>query len=283
MGIPVLSPYPLRPVSANPDRAVVAELARRLHQGEEVVLATAVRTEGAPPCRPGQKLLLSPTGPLAGTLGCSELDSQAVGITGEVLASGMPGLRMLDHDLGRVEAYFEPYATRPLLVVLGATPVAAWLLRWAPGLGYDTVLVEPRGDRVTPELAELAGASVSSPADCVFPESSSFDAVHTDHDAPMLAEHLATLLDRGCRFVGVMGSARHVGHHLAALRQMGVPESAVCAVRSPVGLDIGGRTPAEIALSILAGLIAARTGRSGGWLDAQPPGAPAHTPTSASD
>jgi xanthine dehydrogenase accessory factor len=59
-----------------------------------------------------------------------------------------------------------------------------------------------------------------------------------------------------------MGSRRHAGPHLEALRRRGAE-----GVRTPVGLDIGARSPQEIALSILAGLVAARTGRPGGWLD----------------
>lgn len=276
------------------DRAIVAELARRLEAGEELVVVTALRMQGAPPCRPGQKVLLSPDGPLAGTLGCSELDAQALGIAREVLARAAPTLATLDHDLGKVDTYFEPYPARPVLVVLGATPVAAWLLRWAPGLGYDTILVEPRRAQVTSELGALAGSTLTSPDQLAIAASAGtgtvgvVDAVHTDHDAPMLAEHLAVLLRSGARFVGVMGSARHVGHHLAALRQMGLPESSVSAVRSPVGLDIGARSPAEIALSILAGLVAARSGRNGGWLDPPPleppaPDSPTPRPIDASD
>lgn len=251
---------------------MVAELARRLALGEDVLLATAVRTEGEPPCRPGQKLLLCATGPLAGTLGCSELDSQAGAIAAEMLAKGLPELRILDHDLGKVETYLEPYTSRPLLIVLGATPVAECLLRWAPALGYDTVLVDPRPERITPELEALAGSVAGTPAG--MPALSNparvVDAVHTDHDAPDIAAHLAVLLESDTRFVGVMGSSRHVAGHLEELRRHGIPDPDIRRVHSPVGLNIGGLAPAEMALSILAGLVAARTGRNGGWLDERP-------------
>ena len=93
------------------------------------------------------------------------------------------------------------------------------------------------------------------------------DAVHTDHDAPDIVAELAPLLRAGVRFVGVMGSARHTAPHLEALRAAGCTDDELARLRTPVGLDLGARTPAEIALSILAGLLAARTGRTGGWLD----------------
>ena len=228
-------------------------------------MATAVRTDGAPPCRPGQKLLLGPNGPLAGTLGCSEFDSSAVEETAERLAAGEPVLRTFTHDLGSVEVYLEPLRPGPRLLVFGATPVAEHLLRGAAELGYATVLVEGRAERVTPAHRAAAGRVEASVTDV--PLGPAVDAVHTDHDAPDIVEQLAPLLRAGVHFVGVMGSARHTAPHLAALRAAGCTDEELARLRTPVGLDLGARTPAEIALSILGGLLAARTGRTGGWLD----------------
>jgi xanthine/CO dehydrogenase XdhC/CoxF family maturation factor len=251
--------------SPNPGADPLAEAARRVEEGEEVVLATAVRTDGAPPCRPGQKLLLGPDGPLAGTLGCSEFDASAVDETKELLTAGEPALRTFTHGLGSVEVYLEPLRPRPRLVVLGATPVAEHLLRGGAELGYATVLVESRAERITPAHRAAAGRDVVSVAQVAL--GSTVDAVHTDHDAPDIVAELAPLLQAGVRFVGVMGSARHTAPHLEALRGAGCSDDELARLRTPVGLDLGARTPAEIALSILAGLLAARTGRTGGWLD----------------
>ncbi len=244
---------------------VMRELAERTARGESVVLATAVGIHGSPPCALGQKLLLSPTGPLAGTLGCAEFDSGAIADAPAVLEAGRPAVRTYVHDLGSVDVYLEPHGARPRLVVLGATPVALALLRWGRQLGYEPVLVEPRSDRVTPEHREAAARVVASPDGVA--SGVETDAVHTDHDAPHVAEHVAALVRAGARFVGVMGSARHAAPHLQALRSLGLSEEDVARVRTPVGLDIGSTTPEEIALSILAGVVASRTGREGGFLD----------------
>jgi xanthine dehydrogenase accessory factor len=251
--------------SAGPGADPLVEAARRLEAGDEVVLATAVRTDGAPPCRPGQKLLLGPRGPLAGTLGCSEFDASAVEETAERLAAGEPALRTFTHDLGSVEVYLEPLRPGPRLLVFGATPVAEHLLRGAAELGYHTVLIESRAERVTPAHRAAAGRVESSVAGVAL--GPAVEAVHTDHDAPDIVDQLGPLLKAGVRFVGVMGSARHTAPHLAALRETGCADDDLARLRTPVGLDLGARTPAEIALSILAGLLAARTGRTGGWLD----------------
>jgi molybdopterin adenylyltransferase len=251
---------------------VTLDLARHLAGGGEVLLATAIRTDGAPPCRPGQKLLLGPGGPLSGTLGCSEFDVSAAADAVDVLSTGRPLLKTYHHDLGSVEVYLEPYRHRPRLVVLSATPIALWLLRWGRDLGYETILIESRSEWITSEHREAAmrvvgtaGALGTVPTGSV--PGAEMEVVATDHDAPDVAEVVAALLPSRPRFVGIMGSARHTGHHLAALRERGVPEEEVAKIQSPVGLNLGARTPPEIALSILGGLMAARTGRPGGWID----------------
>jgi xanthine dehydrogenase accessory factor len=251
--------------NSGPGADPLVEAARRLEAGEEVVLATAVRTDGAPPCRPGQKLLLGPNGPLAGTLGCSEFDASAVAETADRLAAGEPALRTFTHDLGSVEVYLEPLRPGPRLLVFGATPVAEHLLRGAAELGYATVLIESRAERVTPAHRAAAGRVEASVADVAL--GPAVDAVHTDHDAPDIVDQLGPLLRARVHFVGVMGSARHTAPHREALRAAGCGDDDLARLRTPVGLDLGARTPAEIALSILAGLLAARTGRTGGWLD----------------
>ncbi|MDP8930268.1 MAG: XdhC/CoxI family protein [Actinomycetota bacterium] len=222
-----------------------------------------MRTRGEPPCRPGQKLLIGPEGPLAGTLGCAEFDRAAAADAVEVLAAGRPELRSYEHDLGNIEVHLEPYNRPPQLVVLGATVVGLWLLRWARELGYDSALVESRAERITGEHRRAADRVVSSVGELSIDGHTS--AVHTDHDAPDLPRELALLLRAGAPFVGLMGSARHTSPHLEAIRAS--TDDAGDALRTPVGLDIGARTPPEIALAILAGVLAAREGRGGGWLD----------------
>src|SRR5205807_8541403 len=227
---------------------VTLDLARHLAGGEEVLLATAIRTDGAPPCQPGQKLLLGAGGPLSGTLGCSEFDDSAVADAAGVLASGRPVLRTYHHDLGSVEVYLEPYLHRPQLVVLAATPIALWLLRWGKDLGYETVLVESRSDWVTPEHRSAANRVLADAGQIQDSPAGEMEVVATDHDAPDVSQQVAALLGHKPRFVGIMGSARHTGAHLAALRDMGVPDEQVAQIQSPVGLNIGAKTPPEIAL-----------------------------------
>jgi xanthine dehydrogenase accessory factor len=242
--------------------SVEEELARRLSVGDEVLLATVIKLDGQPPSQAGAKLLLSRAAMLAGTLGCSEFDAAALADADAIATAGAPVLRTYRHDLGSIEVYVEPHAPAPTLVVFAATPVARSLLRWAPEVGFRTILVELRPDR-------LKGAdwppSIASLDDLPAALGTEVYAVHTDHDAEDLVQALEALLPRDPRFIGLVGSRRHTGHHLEALREKGVPEEVIARIQSPVGLDVGAVTPGEIALSILAGLVAVRRGGGGGW------------------
>ncbi|HXD81967.1 MAG TPA: XdhC family protein [Candidatus Acidoferrum sp.] len=242
--------------------SVEQDLAARLARGDEVVLATVIRVDGEPPSHPGAKLLLSRTATLSGTLGCSEFDSAALSDAGEIAAAGTPALRTYRHDLGSIEVYLEPHGAAPTLVVFAATPVAAALLRSAPEVGFRTVLVETRPERLSGAAWPEAVTSLDDLASAL---GSEIYAVHTDHDAEDLVAALETLLPAGPRFIGLVGSRRHTGHHLEALRAKGVADEVIARIQSPVGLDLGAVTPSEIALSILAGLVAVRRRGSGGW------------------
>ena len=216
---------------------------------------------GEPPCRVGASMSIEPGGVVRGTLGCAEFDAQAVVAAREVAGLGTPQTRIFHHDLGDVEVFVEPEPSPPRLVVVSATDVARALRRLLGGLGFASVLVEPRSERVGPADRPAAAAIdelALGPADVV---------VLTDHDAPGVAATLASALRSSARFVGVMGSRRHVGHHVEELRAMGFAEADLARVRSPLGLDLGGRDPEEIALSIAAGIVADAHERDGGWLD----------------
>ncbi|HEY7659219.1 MAG TPA: molybdenum cofactor synthesis domain-containing protein [Actinomycetota bacterium] len=228
------------------------------------VQAKAVRITGSPPCRVGNAMDIVPGGQVHGTLGCAEFDEAAVRDAADVLASGEPVVRSYHHEHGDVEVYLEPHRRAPALVVVSATDVARALVGLAPGLGFDPVMVEPRPERVTD--ADRGAAPVAGAIDELELDADS-RVVFTDHDAPGVAQGLATALRSPARFVGVMGSRRHVGPYVEELRAMGFGDGELARIRSPLGIDLGGRQPAEIALSIAAGLVADANERDAGWLD----------------
>jgi xanthine dehydrogenase accessory factor len=151
-----------------------------------------------------------------------------------------------------------------LLVAVYLSPVAARLSEIGTQLGYRVVLVEP--DPLLRESALWAERSVEQLGDLDGdPELTAADVVVTDHHRDDLGVHLRDALARPVRWVGIVGNPRHEGPHVAALAELGVGPDDVARVHRPIGLDIGSRTSAEIAVATLAGLLADRNGRPGGF------------------
>jgi xanthine dehydrogenase accessory factor len=151
-----------------------------------------------------------------------------------------------------------------VLVAVFASPVAGFLLRYGQDAGYRPVLVEPDAERAKALLAEdgldaaveyVVRSQPDGPADVVV----------TDHHRPELGAVLRDALATDARWVGVMGNPRHPAPHIPALAALGVAPEEIARVQRPIGINIGSRTPPEIAISTLAGLIAERNGRPGGF------------------
>jgi xanthine/CO dehydrogenase XdhC/CoxF family maturation factor len=143
------------------------------------------------------------------------------------------------------------------------TPVTDYLMHFARDLGYRTIMLDPDSDRLS--WAEWRYADqVATIATEDFVDRTT-DVVFTDHDRPELGKTLESVLRLPARWIGVMGSVRHPAPHIDALRQLGVPDPVIARVHRPVGLNTGSVTPAEIAISTLAGLIADRNRRPGGF------------------
>ncbi|HEX6196811.1 MAG TPA: XdhC family protein [Jiangellaceae bacterium] len=137
------------------------------------------------------------------------------------------------------------------LVAVFESRVAENLLHFAEHVGYSTVLLEP----VDGAVADVRAAGIDA----------NTDVVVTDHDRSELGPVLRDVLATQARWIGVMGSPRHDPPHVPALRELGVPEDEIDRVHRPIGLNIGSRTPPEIALATLAGLLADRAGKPGGF------------------
>lgn len=144
------------------------------------------------------------------------------------------------------------------LVAVYASPLSALLLSWGRDLGYRRlVLVEPAGldhhavrhaDEIVPSVGD-AGVDGDS------------DVVVTDHGRDDIVDQCEQMLRSDARWLGLMGSARHAGPHEQGLRERGWSDDDVDRIERPVGLDIGSKTPPEIALSVLAGIVADRQGK----------------------
>ncbi|MBO0809060.1 MAG: XdhC family protein [Actinobacteria bacterium] len=152
-----------------------------------------------------------------------------------------------------------PVTERTLIAVFGS-PVAGYLLRYGSDVGFRAVLADP-----DPAAGGPAGPDVTRVTSLDGVADENTDIVVTDHHRGELGPMLASALASGARWIGVMGNPRHPAPYIPALTALGVPAGQIARVHRPIGLNIGSRTPAEIALATLAGLIADRNGRPGGF------------------
>lgn len=246
---------------------ILPRLAHAIRTERPVALATVIG--GAPM---GAKLLIA-ADELLGSTGAAGLD-QALAAEGRaVLRQGQTGIRRYgaagEQRRDDVAVFIESFAPPPRMFVFGAIDFAAATVRMGKFLGYRVTLCDARPIFATrsrfPEADEvvvrwphefLAETEVG-PRDaiCVLTHDSKFDL-------PVLIEALRTRAG----FIGALGSRNTCQRRRAELLEAGVPEPDLERICAPVGLDIGGRTPEETAVSIAAELIALRNGREGGRL-----------------
>jgi xanthine/CO dehydrogenase XdhC/CoxF family maturation factor len=148
-----------------------------------------------------------------------------------------------------------------VLVTVFASPVADYLIRFGNDLGFRTILVEPERARITNAESAAATVRTALPTDL----DDTADIVVTDHHRVELASLLRDALALPVRWIGVMGNPRHLAPYLSPLAELGVSPTDLERIHRPIGLNIGSKTPPEIALATLAGLLADRNGRKGGF------------------
>src|SRR6476619_4497841 len=217
--------------------------------------------EGAPPAA---ELIVTDDGRLTGTLGSSDLDAALVEAAGEALRRGLS--RTI--ELGGRSLFIEVFPVRPRLVVVGAVEVARSLVRLARELGYETIVIDGRASFATPErfppetVDRLIVGWPDEVAEDIGLGPDDAAAVLT-HDVKFDEPAIVEALHRGCRFVGAVGSRKTQRDRRERLRAAGVTDDELARLRGPVGLDLGGRAPAETALAIMAEVVAERYGGSG--------------------
>lgn len=201
-------------------------------------------------------------GRLVGTFGSSALDEHARDLALEQMRLGTPRIVAVDESR---ELLIDPIASRPRLIVAGGGHVAKAIARQARLLDFDVTVLEDRPEFADP--ARFDGATVLTG-----PVPESIASLDYGDQTWLVIATRGHKLDADCvraavttpvRYIGLLGSRRKTVLIAEMLRQKGVAEERISAVRAPVGLDLGGRTPAEIALSVIAEVTQLRYGGSG--------------------
>ena len=245
-----------------------------IESGDPAALVTVVATEGSTPQKAGAKMLVYPDGRIVGTIGGGCVEAEMTWRARQAIESRKP--QMASYELtadqagedglvcgGRMDVFVEPLLASPTLCLFGAGHVAQPLARMAKSAGFR---VEVADDR-----AKFANRDRFPDADLVVVEDFPVAArqmtlgrntyvvvVTRGHKGD--ADALEAVLGRELRFVGLLASRPKMVHVAAELERRGVGLDRINRVHAPLGLAIGAQTPEEIAVSVLAEMIAVRRG-----------------------
>ena len=244
----------------------LGDIAAAVDGGEPVAVATVVSGPGPV----GARRVIWGDGRSSGSLGSRRLDAAVDDDARGLLAQGVTGIRRYGADGerlgGELSVFVNSFAPPPRMIVFGAIDFAAAVARVGKFLGFHVTVCDarpvfatrarfPDADQVIVDWPHryLAGVDVDQrTVICVLTHDPKFDV-------PVLEVALRT----PAGYVGAMGSRRTHEDRLARLREVGVSEAELSRLRSPIGLDLGARTPEETAVSIAAELIQLRWGGSG--------------------
>lgn len=269
----------LRPVSAAALLEVSKATASVLSGARPgpAALATVIGRAGSAPQALGARLLLFADGTMIGTVGGGAIEAQVLDACRQTLKDGRT--RRIEAHLvrdlgmccgGAMEVFVEHLQSAERLILIGAGHVAQAIAPLAINVGFRLVVVDDREEML--EHPAFAGATCLA-YDVDELESALGEGEASDHLVILTRDHqrdqvaLTGLLRRSYRYLGMIGSRRKVHTVIArVLRrelELGRPRPDLSRVRAPIGLALGGRTPAEIAVSVIAELVALRHGGSG--------------------
>jgi len=251
------------------DRRLTREALRLLESHQAFVRATVVKAAGSVPGKLGSAMIVRADGSTLGTVGGAQLEEEVKALALRAFERREGDLHHFDLQAwkpgglaslcgGSVEVAVEYVAAHPNLLLWGGGHVAHALASLLPTLEYDYSVADDRAEWVGAE--RFPGAERR---EVVEPERlfDVFDAPTFTHlyllgyDARKDLEVLARALDRFPNAIGLIASASKREHMFATLRDRGVGRESLARIRSPVGLEIGAETPAEIAVSIVAEIV----------------------------
>src|SRR5882672_11420702 len=260
------------------NREVFAAVADALERGEPAALVTIVSTTGSTPQRDGAKMRVFGDGRIVGTIGGGCYENDAFGKAREAIATRAPQLvhYELSDDFaqetglicgGQMDVYIEPIEPSPELYIIGAGHVAFHLARLAAEVGFRIHVVDDREKFANaerfPAAAEIIVDDIPSWIARVSLPAHAYAVIVTRGHTNDL-EALRALAPRELRYLGLIGSRAKVARIYEQLVEDKMTPEALSHVHAPIGLDIGAVTPQEIAVSILAELIAVKHGKIAG-------------------
>jgi xanthine dehydrogenase accessory factor len=240
---------------------LILTLARSIQDKQPAVLATVVEAKGASPARPGAQLVLLADATTIGTAGGGNLEAAIIADAQTALSDGQA--RLAHYSLseagedavgtlcgGEVRVFIQPFLPPPQLVIVGGGHIGRPLKIMGETAGFEVVVVDVEPGRA--DLPVLAEVTLS--------EDSCVVLITTDHVSDEAALRFA--LKSSASYIGMIGSLAKCRTIFGHLIGDGYSETDLERVYAPIGLDLGGDRPQEIAVAILAEIIAVRYGRA---------------------
>lgn len=230
-----------------------------IEKDQAVTLASIVR---GPEDLLGVKAVIPAGGEPAGPLLETSWRDQILHDAHDLMQQGASASRQyppLPEGGQEVDLFFDVHRPAPRLIIVGGVHIAIDLIHFAKPLGFRTYLVDPRSAFATPERFPHVDHIIHKWPDEALPEiglTREANVVVVTHDPKLDDPALMTALPSAARYVGALGSPRTHAERVKRLLAEGLAREHLDRLRAPIGLDIGGRTPAEIALSIMAEIVA---------------------------
>ena len=240
-------------------------LAAAFHAERPIVRAIVIAAPEGSGATPGANVLVPEQGELVGSIGSVVLDMAVAGKARELLRNGESALATVEVEGQPARVFFEVYAPEPSLVIIGAGHITIPLSRLAKALDYRVTVVDPREAFATRErLPDADEILLEWPDEALahLPLSSATAVAVLSHDDKFDVPALTTALNSPAGYVGAIGSRGTRERRDRRLREAGVTDEQIARIHGPIGLDIGAQTPEEIALAILAQIVAARRGKA---------------------
>lgn len=249
---------------------IYREIARMHGAGVAGVVATVVSVGGSTPRSPGAKMIVYEDGRTLGSVGGGAVEAETIERALSHIGSGEPEVLSfdLDEDVGMacggtMEIFLEPITAGPLVLVVGGGHVGLAVATLAKQSGFRVTVVDDRADIVTEERfpsadRRLVGGTELLGDELVVDGSSFVVVVTRGHRYDK--EWVEALAGHDPKYIGMIGSEKKVRATLEELAAGGVPEHVLSSMHAPIGVDIGAETPEEIAVSIVAEMIAVKQG-----------------------
>jgi xanthine dehydrogenase accessory factor len=242
---------------------VIEAVRAAIETSRPVALLTALDGEQA-----GSRAAATAGGGLVGSLGAASA-AATIAAARPRLASGLPGVE----EIAGTRVFVDPIVPAPQLVVIGAVHIAIPLVTMAVAAGFTVSVVDPRTAFNNAERIPNADRLVAAWPDEAMPD---FDlgprdaAVCLAHDPKFEDPALTALLRTETGYIGAIGSRGTHAKRVVRLHEAGFEDAEIARIHSPVGLNLGAATPEEIAIAILAEIVAVRRGRNAGSMSAAP-------------